>query len=463
MSNKLSALKSEREAAVAEMEQIPAVAEAEMRPVTEEEQKRFDELDTKCEELGRQIKSEEALLKRKAEVEAGKEQVSAGRIVSPSQPMGSNSKVTTTKAVTIPATVKRWGNLTSFRGPAADVQAYKAGQFYLACLGSEKAQAWLDDHGISAALHQESVNTRGGYLVYDELDNAIIDLRDTYGVFAVNARRVAMASDTVRRPRRTGGLTVYFIGEGSAGTESNKTWDQVTLTAKKAAVLARISNDLAEDAIINIADDLTSEIAWAFAKKIDECGFVGDGTATYGGMTGINTKLKDINGVDDGGGICKSANNTYAEITLAETTKCISLLPAYATSRAKWYMSNTVWGQSFLPLLTAGSGNAIVDLQTGARQLMYMGYPVQLSAAFPSTAANSQVIAIFGDLALSSDFGDRRQTTVRMSEAAVIDSTSTFEQDETGLIATTRFDINNHDLGTASAAGPVVGLMLHSA
>jgi len=41
MSNKLTALKQDREAAVAEMEQIMVTAEAELRDVSEEEQKRF--------------------------------------------------------------------------------------------------------------------------------------------------------------------------------------------------------------------------------------------------------------------------------------------------------------------------------------------------------------------------------------------------------------------------------------
>jgi len=64
MSKKLTALKEEREAAVAEMEQLQITAEAEMRDVSEDEQTRFDGLDAKCESLGQQIKSEEALLKR---------------------------------------------------------------------------------------------------------------------------------------------------------------------------------------------------------------------------------------------------------------------------------------------------------------------------------------------------------------------------------------------------------------
>jgi HK97 family phage major capsid protein len=336
--------------------------------------------------------------------------------------------------------------------------------FYMAALGNQQAQNWMRDHGIDlqAAAQREGINTTGGYLVYDELDNAIIDLRDTYGVFARNARKVAMSSDIMNRPRRTGGLTVYFVNEDTAVTESNKDWDKVTLSAKKAGCIARVSNELGEDAIINVADDLTKEIAWAFAKKIDECGFIGDSTATYGGITGVSPRLINVNGVDDGGGLVLSANNTYAEVTRAELIKTISILPAYAQSNAKWYCSTAVWGQSLINMTAAGGGNTIASLE-GGRGLRLLGFPVELTPVLPSTVANSQLIALFGDLSLSSDFGDRRQTTIKMSDSAVIGSVSCFERDEIGIIGTMRFDINNHDVGTATAAGPIVGLIMAAA
>ncbi|MHC4464311.1 MAG: phage major capsid protein [Planctomycetota bacterium] len=397
-------------------------------------------------------------------MEAGKVPVSVGRTVPPTKPADPNPGSTGTKAITLPATAKKWGNLQSFKGPAADVQAYKAGMFYMACLGNQPAKNWMRDHGIDieAAAQREGINTAGGYLVYGELDNAIIDLRDTYGVFVRNARKVAMTSDTMTRPRRTGGLTVYFVAEDVAVTESNKEWDKVVLSAKKAACIARISNELNEDAIINVADNLTKEIAQAFAKRIDECGFIGDGTNTYGGMHGVSPRLLAVNGVDDGGGLVLSANNTYAEVTRAELIKTISILPAYAQANAKWYCSTAVWGQSLLNMTAAGGGNTIASLETGGT-LNLLGFPVELSAVLPSTVANSQLIALFGDLSLSSDFGDRRQTTIRMSDSAVIGSVSCFERDEIGIIGTMRFDINNHDVGTATAAGPIVGLIMAAA
>ena len=57
-----------------------------------------------------------------------------------------------------------------------------------------------------------------------------------------------------------------------APTESQATWDNVNLTAKKLAALIRLSTELAEDALINVADWVVAEIAYAFASKEDDCG-----------------------------------------------------------------------------------------------------------------------------------------------------------------------------------------------
>ena len=106
-----------------------------------------------------------------------------------------------------------------------------------------------------------------------------------------------MASDTRTDPRRVGGLLPYFVGESTAGTQSTKNWNQVRLTAKKLMVLTKFSNELNEDSILNVADDLSSEIAYAFAFKEDDCGFNGDATqSTYGGIVGARKALLNVDG-----------------------------------------------------------------------------------------------------------------------------------------------------------------------
>jgi hypothetical protein len=52
-----------------------------------------------------------------------------------------------------------------------------------------------------------------------------------------------------------------------------------------------MSTELAEDAVISIADDLAQEMGYAFAVAEDAAGWTGDGTSTYGGIRGVKTKL----------------------------------------------------------------------------------------------------------------------------------------------------------------------------
>lgn len=366
----------------------------------------------------------------------------------------------------IPATVKKWGGmLKSFKGENADYNAYKAGKWIMAIRGNDSAMKWCNEHGMPTTFIQdgqtEGSNTGGGYLVYDELDRTIIDLKLQYGVFRKNAKLTPMTSDVLNRPRRTGGLTAYFVGEGSAITKSTKAWDKVSLTAKKIGAIAKMSSELAEDAIISIADDLVDEIAYAFALKEDQCGFLGDGTSTYGGIVGANVALKDAAGTPtttSAGGVIVGAGDLFSELTLIDHHKVIGKCPSYARLGAKWYCSPYYYDAVMATLATAAGGNTATDIVNGAVVNKFLGYPVELSEVFPSTDAVSQIVCLFGNMSKAAMFGDRRMTTIAFSEHAVVDSVSVFETDEVAVRGTERFDINVHDVGSTTVAGPIVGL-----
>jgi HK97 family phage major capsid protein len=211
----------------------------------------------------------------------------------------------------IPATARvRYSKLHAFRGDQAEEKAFRSGMFLRATLlGDTRASEWCKEHGVQIVKAQsESQNSAGGFLVPTEFEQAIIDLREEYGTFRRECKLVPMGSDSMSIPRRAGGLTAYFVAENTAITESQKTWDQVTLTAKKIACLARMSTELADDAVINIADDLAAEMGYAFAQLEDSCGWNGDGTSTYGGIVGVRTKI--ING-----GYTKSAIDAASPAT----------------------------------------------------------------------------------------------------------------------------------------------------
>lgn len=429
-------------------------AEAEDRDLTLEESGKYDELLAKVDQLSKR-------LKRATDVEAfGQVDM---RIVPPADPIDPHLDPAPRRESAKP---KRYGALKHFSGPDADERAFRAGQFYLACIGRPSAKRWLEQQGIELRVQQENVNTTGGYLVPDQIDTDLIDLREKYGIFRQYARRAPMTSDTCVRPRRTAGLTAYFVGENATGTESTKTWDQVTLVAKKMMIVSTITNELNEDAIINVGDDLSGEIAWAFANKEDECGFNGDGTSTYGGIIGARMAFTNLGAtIAYIAGLTVASGNAYSEITLADFNNTMSKLPAYAdTPNCRWFVHKTFWHSVMEMRAAAAGGNTMGDIAAGI-PARFLGYEVVKTQVMPKVEANSQVCAIFGDLALAADFGDRRSTTIAFSDSATVGSTNVFTADTIAVRGTERFDIVVHDVGnynataTSRVSGPIVGMI----
>jgi HK97 family phage major capsid protein len=278
-----------------------------------------------------------------------------------------------------------------------------------------------------------------------------------------------MSQDTKGVPRRAGGTTAYFIGEGTAITESDMTIDLVTLVAKKIGVLVPMSSELGEDAILSVSDMLATEIAYAFADKEDECGFNGTGTSTYGGITGVRQQLiqRALGGVAAGvvpaasGLVRYGTGYDYANISMATLTSLIGKLPSYAEANAKWYGSKFVWSY-MLDLLADAGGNTMQTIASGVNK-QFLGYPFVVTDVMPKVAATNQVCLLLGDLRQATTFGDRRKTSIAMSDSAYVGSSSMFETDQIAIRGTERFDINVHDVGSTTARGPMVGIIAHTA
>lgn len=475
--DKLKALKANYQAVVAEM---TAMLDGADDALDAEQQTAFDGLKAKAASMKTQIANHEQLAVENAEAArltaapnaALARQVDADMVIL-DDPTGQQATAIAERSK-IPAKAKRWaGRIRSFKGPDADIQAYKAGMFFAATLcGNRFAAQYCADHGIGTrltqipadqiqSLHQEGVNTQGGYLVFDEMERAIIRLVEEFGLARRKMKNVPMISDTKIQPRRTGGLTAYFVGEGAQATESTGSWDQVKLVAKKLVAITVASNEIVSDAIIAIADELIREIALAFSTKEDVAGFQGDGTSTYAGIEGIVPKLSRLNGVDDGGGLILAAGNLWSEFTDANMTKAIGQVPNFPGLMPEWTCSKPFWAQVMVRLNRATGGATMAEFAGVPRQ-QYAGYPVNWTsgtAAMPVADANSQIACLFGDLTMSSSFGDRAGIMIATTNVGTVGDASMFDTDSFAIRGIERFDINNHDLGTASAAGPVVGII----
>src|SRR5690606_16201580 len=86
----------------------------------------------------------------------------------------------------------------------------------------------------------------------------------------------------------------------------------------------------------------------------------------------------------------------------------------------------------------------------------FLGYSVEVSQVLPTSTATNTIACLFGNLRMAAMLADRRQTSIAFSEHL------NFAEDELAIRGTERLDIVVHDAGTASAAGPIVGVKTSS-
>jgi HK97 family phage major capsid protein len=85
---------------------------------------------------------------------------------------------------------------------------------------------------------------------------------------------------------------------------------------------------------------------------------------------------------------------------------------------------------------------------------MFLGYPVYFTNQMPTSTAAATVAALFGAYSQAAVIGDRMGITIAQSEHLG------FAEDVLAVRATTRYDINVYDSGSATAndVGAYVGL-----
>ena len=446
------------------------LAESESRELTDDEKKTFDGLmaDYKAiqeNDLPRAewLQAEEdrlASARIDARIANGDASGQAGRPLRGPESPDAIASETGIRAAAIkvpPRALAYGGSLRHFTGPYAVQEAYLVGRWIMGAVFNHKPSVtWCLDHGVEIrAAMAGNDNSLGGVLVPDEFAATLIRLVEMYGTFRRKARVWPMASDHTMIPRRAGGVTTYWVGDNASITESNMTLDQVTLTARKLAALVKWSSELDEDAVLRLADLLSFEIGYAFAVKEDQCGFLGTGASTYGGIQGLITACTTATATTV---TAITANTAYSTLDLADFEAMIGKLPEFPGIQPEWYISKAGWAASMMRLADA-AGGSISDIISGDRRPMFLGYPVNLVQCMNATLTaqtSAKGICYFGDLSMAATMGTRREITLQTT------SERYFEYDQLAIKGTERFDINVHDVGDTSVAGAIIMLAMPS-
>lgn len=360
-----------------------------------------------------------------------------------------------------------WGNLET---------AKNFGLYVIAeILGDTEAQKQLDDLGIEKRMIapdgkivkavSEGDLTAGGALVPTEFIPQLIVLLESYGVFRRNAQEWPMASDSSVAAAQTSDVVVYAPGAGNEPTESSPGFKNIGLNARKMMTLTAIDSEVTEDLAIAIGEVVGRSIVRAFAKKEDQCGFIGDGTSTYFNFTGITQALLGVDESDVTNIMGLHIQGT-AGAWSAITKDDILALPGMILDEAddgvdcNWYCHRNFYYTVMISIaLGLGGTNAEEIRQTGyTPNPRFLGRKVEFANVLPRVkAAADHIPLILGNLKIGSLLGDRRSLQIEQSREAY------FKTDQVGIRGTERIAINNHGVGTKKdatnpQAGPIVAL-----
>ncbi len=296
-------------------------------------------------------------------------------------------------------------------------------------------------------------NNSGGATVPQEFMASLIWRTEQYGAARKVANVVRMSRDNLLVPRKTGIISMSFTQEASTPTAQDNSYDNVELTARKAMALVQVSNEWLEDSAINVADDYANSCAEAQAITEDNCLFLGDGTATYGGFQGLNVALP--------GGSTPTSNASGAYLTaaawsaytLANFNVGMGSVQNVKNNRCVFVGSRQFYHQVCVRLDKQATqykdaGASAVAGFNGA-DASFLGFPYIFSQVMPTATSSNARSCYFGDISSIAMLGDRRDLRIEVSKDRYFDS------DSTGIRATARIAVNVHGDGRGSTVGPV--------
>ncbi len=367
-----------------------------------------NELDSEFSVLETQRESLQVVQDKLDAARAAKADPKASSIVEPSQ----IENVIEEEKTMIPAKVKN----QRAKHFASSEDAYISGMYLSSLAGDRRAQDFM-------AAQSGGTDNKGGFSVPDPLSNALINLIEDRGTARQKAQRIVMSSDTWSVPKVTAQATIYYPAEAAAITESDVTFGQVQLTAKKLAALVKMSTEITEDSVLSMLDVVVDSIAYSIALEEDKNLFNGvAGGVNASGIAG-DASVDDTNVA------------SVAALALTDLTECASGIGNPVVGAVnEWYMSPVVFHSQVRDLLNAAGGNAVADIENGQRPLL-LGYPVNLVSCLPAAPASGELVAAFGDLRIGAYFGDRRALNFKTLNELYM------ENDQIGVVATERIDI----------------------
>ncbi|WP_061212677.1 phage major capsid protein [Syntrophomonas wolfei] len=231
---------------------------------------------------------------------------------------------------------------------------------------------------------QVGTDSEGGYLVPDEFERTLVEALHEENIFRTMAKIIQTASGDRKIPVVASKGTASWVDEEGAIQESDDAFGQVSIGAYKLATMIKVSEELLNDSIFNLASYIAREFARRIGAKEEESFFIGNGTgkptgifnATGGAELGVTAASATAITVDEIMDLFYSLKSPYrknAVFVMNDST-------VKAIRKLKDGNGQYLWQ----PSITAGQPDTILNR------------PVKTSAYVPAIAAGAKTIA-FGD------------------------------------------------------------------
>lgn len=127
----------------------------------------------------------------------------------------------------------------------------------------------------------------GGVFLPEVVLNEVMRLVPNYGIIRRRGRVIPVGPGSVRVPNLAAGVVAFWTGE-TAGIKARKAaFDKTILDPEGMGVIVPWTNELEEETGSAFLDLIVTLVSEAFALLEDQAGLYGDGTADFGGITGL--------------------------------------------------------------------------------------------------------------------------------------------------------------------------------
>jgi HK97 family phage major capsid protein len=305
---------------------------------------------------------------------------------------------------------------------------------------SAEAQGKLHDHRqrenlLGAACDFLGVQQRAALTTTDipmpiVYAQEVVELVWQFGQFRRYATVYPLGGLTTKLPKLSTSPAFGVIAQSGNVPEKSPQVAFVTFTAFKSGGIVRVPSEIDADSVVQLGQFLARYIAREMARWEDSVGYLGDGTAPYGSVSGIGKKADTL-----GLKVQLATTKTKpSDIALADLRALRAKVDAAALAMGAYYMHPTM--ESFLAGLNNAT-NLTPYVANGQNGPTLDGFPVRWIGVMPifdQVAHNNQYQVYFGDQSYWY-FGERTGLDIQASRDVY------FATDEVGIRALERFDI----------------------